>query len=290
MAIAAGAAVPVSSPCHTSTVANNEGSSSWPSFRRQSSTLQSCSWGCFSTASSGTRRGDLSRLPRSWRGGAAGAADPVLLYASMISTSRPSKMAARAPTEPAVQGAQEEARRRAEQARPHRSSAPPRWRLGRRDAEAAAERRRQEERRMAVRKRRAARKPKPRAPAKSPGSRRAQGRRAQVRRTRAEGATPVRHARPAAQVVAPEPAPPADWDVVPVFYGTDRVRKQQEPSASPTPATAPGGSSSAAPSSRCPSRTRCPTSSARSPSASPSPTSPSTSRPRTPSSTSPSRS
>jgi esterase/lipase superfamily enzyme len=28
--------------------------------------------------------------------------------------------------------------------------------------------------------------------------------------------------------VAPEPAPPADWDVVPVFYGTDRVRKQQE--------------------------------------------------------------
>ena len=28
--------------------------------------------------------------------------------------------------------------------------------------------------------------------------------------------------------VAPEPAPPADWDVVPVFYGTDRMRKQQE--------------------------------------------------------------
>ena len=27
---------------------------------------------------------------------------------------------------------------------------------------------------------------------------------------------------------APEPAPPADWDVVPVFYGTDRVRKEQE--------------------------------------------------------------
>ena len=109
---------------------------------------------------------------------------------------------------------------------------------------------------------------------------------------RSAEAPPTRSATP--EPPAPPPGVPAqpegDWDVVPVFYGTDRVRKERSQAHQPTPPSAPAGSSSVARWSRCPSRTRCPTSSARSPSACPSPTSPSTSRRRTPSSTSPSRS
>ena len=154
---------------------------------------------------------------------------PILLYASMISTSRPSKMAARAPTEPAVQGAQEEARRRAEQARPQQEQRTAEVEASaRRDAEAAAERRRQEERRMAVLEAR-------RKEAEAARARKEPPAPAEPKAAAPKSAEPAPKAQPPSATpdmqrrsVAPEPAPPADWDVVPVFYGTDRMRKQQE--------------------------------------------------------------
>ncbi len=145
---------------------------------------------------------------------------PALMYASMISTSRPSKMAARAPTEPAVQAAQEEARRRAEQARPQQEQRTAEVEASaRRDAEAAAERRRQEERRMAALEE----------------ARRKEAEAARARQEPPPTTAPEQKMAPPSaspdtqrRSVRPEPAPPADWDVVPVFYGTDRARKEQD--------------------------------------------------------------
>ena len=126
---------------------------------------------------------------------------------------------------------------------PSRSSAREVEAPARRDAEAAAERRQTARPSW---QRRAARQPKPRAPARAPGPAEPKAASAQVRRARAEAQPPRRHAGSARRrrpACPPSPRPTGTWcrsSTAPTACA------RTSPSASPTPPTAPAGSSSAA--------------------------------------------
>jgi esterase/lipase superfamily enzyme len=142
---------------------------------------------------------------------------PVLLYVSMAS--RAPMTGARPPTEQ-----QRTAESRAPSPREAEIAERQRMEMqsDRQRLQAEAERRRQEEMRQAALEE-------------------ARRRETEAARSRKEAPAAPKSAEPAPKAqppsatpdmqrrsVAPEPVPPADWDVVPVFYGTDRVRKQQE--------------------------------------------------------------
>jgi esterase/lipase superfamily enzyme len=153
---------------------------------------------------------------------------PALLYVSLLLSGAPPRMSMRSTPEPMAQGAREEAQRKApeEEARRRRQVDLEAERKSveaeaarRRQVELEAERKREEElaRRQEAEAAHARKEPPPAAA--EPKS---------AEPVPAPMATPP----PAApemqrRSVAPEPAPPADWDVVPVFYGTDRVRKDE---------------------------------------------------------------
>jgi esterase/lipase superfamily enzyme len=125
---------------------------------------------------------------------------PVLLYVSMISAPRPPTMAQRPAPPPTLESA--EARRMVEAEAQRRA--------------AAEEARKEEERRRSAEAARSAKPPAPPPPGVGRGA----------PPPIVEAPAPATPPAPAPQL-PPSAAPPNDWDVVPVFYGTDRVRKDE---------------------------------------------------------------